>query len=650
MSGRLLRASQVAIDLVALFVAFVAAYLIRFDGAPPAHMTARLFLTAPYVVVFEYIVLVAFGIHRYSWRYIGLREASRMALAVTTGAAALLVIRLVLAEVSQSSSYGHQALIPIGVLLINYALTFLAVTGVRVTRRMFGESVESGRRAANGNQAIPTILIGAGQAGLMVAREISARPDLGLRVVGFVDDDPRKVGTVMQGVRVLGETHKLPEICAKHKARQGLITMANVPGNTIRRIRRLCDEAGIPTKIIPGVYEMIGGRVNLSRIRDINIEDLLRREPVELDIAGIASDIQNKVVLTTGAGGSIGSELCRQICRFSPAALVLVERTENALFNIHRDLLAANPNLRIIPCIADITDVPRMDELFATYQPTLVFHAAAHKHVPMMEWNPVEAVKNNVLGTKVVADLASSHNVEAFVMISTDKAVNPTSVMGATKRAAELYVQALSQQSTTRFVTVRFGNVLGSAGSVIPIFREQIAEGGPVTVTHPEMRRYFMTIPEACQLVLQAGALGRGGEIFILDMGEPVKIVDLARELIALSGFEEGEDVDIVFSGMRPGEKLFEELSTDAEHADRTRHPKIFVGRIEAGVWADVTVQIAALRDGVERRSSASVLQGLSRMVPGYSYQSPAATAAPSTDDRGDAPAPTPVFGELLAN
>jgi FlaA1/EpsC-like NDP-sugar epimerase len=652
-SGRLLRASQVAIDLVALLVSFVVAYFIRFDGAPPAQMTARLFLTAPYVVAIEYVILVAFGIHRYSWRYIGLREASRMALAVTTGAAVLLGIRLVIGQISHTSSFGHQALIPIGVLLINFALTFLAVTGVRVTRRMLGESVESGRRAASNKQAtptIPTILIGAGQAGLMVAREIAARPDLGLRVVGFVDDDPRKVGTVMQGVRVLGETVKLPEICTKYKAQQGLITMANVPGNTIRRIRRLCEEAGIPTKIIPGVYEMIGGQVNLSRIRDINIEDLLRREPVELDLAGIASDIQNKVVLTTGAGGSIGSELCRQICRFLPAAIVLVERSENALFNIHRDLLAAHPNLRIIPCIADITDVPRMDELFATYQPTLVFHAAAHKHVPMMEWNPVEAVKNNVLGTKVVADLASSHKVEAFVMISTDKAVNPTSVMGATKRAAELYVQALSQLSTTRFVTVRFGNVLGSAGSVIPIFREQIAEGGPVTVTHPEMRRYFMTIPEACQLVLQAGALGRGGEIFILDMGEPVKIVDLARELIALSGLEEGEDVDIVFSGMRPGEKLFEELSTDAEHADRTRHPKIFVGRIEAGVWADLTVQIAALKDAVEGRSSALVLQGLSRMVPAYACQTPAPAMAPPLGDRSDVPAPSPVFGELLAN
>jgi FlaA1/EpsC-like NDP-sugar epimerase len=650
MSGRLLRASQVAIDLVALALSFVAAYLIRFDGAPPAQMTARLFLTGPYVVVFEYLVLVAFGIHRYSWRYIGLREASRMALAITSGFVALLVIRLVVGEVSHSSWYAHQALVPIGVLLINFALTFLAVTGVRVARRMFGERAESGRRGAGNTQAVRTVLIGAGQAGLMVAREIAGRPDLGLRVVGFVDDDPRKVGTVMQGVRVLGETSKLPEICAKHKASQGLITMANAPGNTIRRIRRLCDEAGIPTKIIPGVFEMIGGRVNLSRIRDINIEDLLRREPVELDLAGIASGIQNKVVLTTGAGGSIGSELCRQICRFSPAALVLVERCENALFNIHRDLLASHPTLRIIPCIADITDVSRMDELFSTYRPTLVLHAAAHKHVPMMEWNPVEAVKNNVLGTKTVADLASAHNVEAFVMISTDKAVNPSSVMGATKRAAEVYVQALSQRSTTRFVTVRFGNVLGSAGSVIPIFQEQIAQGGPVTVTHPEMRRYFMTIPEACQLVLQAGALGHGGEIFILDMGEPVKIVDLARELIALSGLQEGEDVDVVFSGVRDGEKLFEELSTDAEHAEKTRHPKIFVGRIEPGVWTDLVIQVGSLRDAVDRRNSALVLQTLSRMVPAYSGQALGVTAESLVEERGEVPVASPVFHGLLAN
>jgi FlaA1/EpsC-like NDP-sugar epimerase len=323
---------------------------------------------------------------------------------------------------------------------------------------------------------------------------------------------------------------------------------------------------------------------------------------------------------------------------------VLVERSENALFNIHRELRNAHPELHIVPRVADITDAPQMAELFDAHKPALVLHAAAHKHVPMMEWNPVEAVKNNVLGTKVVADLAADRRVPAFVMISTDKAVNPTSVMGATKRVAETYIQGLAQRSSTRFVTVRFGNVLGSTGSVVPIFQEQIANGGPITITHAEMRRYFMTIPEACQLVLQAGSMGRGGEIFILDMGEPVKIVDLARELIALSGLKEGEDIEVSFTGMRPGEKLFEELSTDEEHADKTRHPKIFVGRIEPKGWDAVARDIDKLSEGVRQRGPAMVYAALKGAIPGYKGpQAPAVPGLPVGSPAGGAVAPDAV-------
>ena len=403
----------------------------------------------------------------------------------------------------------------------------------------------------------------------------------------------------------------------KHVQR-ALITIANAPGDKIRRITELCRNAKVEAKIIPGIYEIVGDKVNLSRIREVAIEDLLGREPVQLDEAVVSSAIGARVVLVTGAGGSIGSELCRQLCRFGPERLILVERFENALFEIHRELASAYSHLRIDPVIADVTDAVRMEQIFHDTKPELVIHAAAHKHVPMMEWNPGEAVKNNVGGTRVLADLSDRFGVQRFVLVSTDKAVNPTSVMGATKRVAEIYTQALSRNSPTKFVTVRFGNVLGSAGSVIPIFRDQIAKGGPITVTHPEMRRYFMTIPEASQLVLQAGAMGEGGEIFILDMGEPVKIVDLARDLITLSGLRPEEDIEIRFSGVRAGEKLFEELSTDAEHADKTKHPKVFIGRIKAHAWDAVTIGVETLLDLANSTAHDRIRGAIGELVPEY--------------------------------
>jgi FlaA1/EpsC-like NDP-sugar epimerase len=612
------RASQIAIDLIVLCAAFAVAFLVRFDGLPPAPMTGRLLLTGPYVVAFEYFMLVMFGIHRFVWRYVGLREAQRIFSATASATALLVLVRIGVGQLQVHAPYLRHGVLPFGVIGINFALAFLFVGGVRIGRRLLGERLESERKGRSNRPESRTMLVGAGQAGVLVARELLSRPDLGMRAVGFLDDAPSKVGMVVHGIPVLGSTAELPELCIKHDAQQVLITIASAPGKEIRRIRRLCEEAGIPTKIIPGLYEIVGGKVNLSRIRNIAIEDLLRRDQVDLDLDSIAETVRDRVVMTTGAGGSIGSELCRQLCRFQPAALILVERAENALFNIHRELAAAHPEVRLVPCIADTTDEARMDELFSTHSPAVVLHAAAHKHVPMMEWNPVEAVKNNVFGTRIVADLSSRYGVTSFVMISTDKAVNPTSVMGAAKRAAEIYVQALSQRSKTRFVTVRFGNVLGSAGSVIPIFQEQIARGGPVTVTHSEMRRYFMTIPEACQLVLEAGSMGRGGEIFILDMGEPVRIVDLARDLIALSGLREGEDIEIVFSGVRPGEKLFEELSADAEMADKTRHPKIFVGRIQPQKWETAMANLELLQRAIVERSAAAAGLALRSVVPEY--------------------------------
>lgn len=639
--GRLIsRSSQTVIDLGVLSLAFWLAFMLRFDWELPMQMLKRAAFTWPYVVLFQYGVMWLWGVPRLSWRYVSLRESLRIAYALGSASLVLLLARLLSVEISRApgfAAYAIYAMIPIGVILINLIIAYLAITGVRVLRRMQGERITSAKHLQAYASSKRIMLVGAGEAGVMVAKEITARPDLGLRAVGFVDDDPVKKGTVIHGVPVLGSTRELAELCIEREAVEVLISIANAPGREIRRIKELCDAAGLPAKIIPGLYEIVGGQVNLQRIRAVAISDLLGREPVQLDAAAIGAFIQRKVVLITGAGGSIGSELCRQVARFTPARLILVERFENALFEIHSELLRSYQNLELLPRVADITDSGRMGGLFAEYKPDVVIHAAAHKHVPMMEWNPGEAIKNNVLGTQRLADLAAAHAVGHFVMISTDKAVNPTSVMGASKRVAELYVQGMAQQHRdTRFVAVRFGNVLGSAGSVIPIFKRQIEAGGPVTVTHPDMRRYFMTIPEASQLVLQAATQGQGGEVFILDMGEPVKIVDLARDLIRLSGFEPEQEIEIRFSGLRPGEKLFEELATDAERADKTQHSKIFVGHVEPADWQSLRAGIESLSHSADAADERAVYAGLRALIPEFSGQPSDARVIPLADARVD--------------
>ncbi len=621
------RSLQVAFDLTVLSAAYWLGFLFRFEFSIPPGWIAPALVGWPYVVLIEYVLLSALGVPQFSWRYISIRETARIALAGVFATTILLGLRLALPVVLAV------VVVPYGVLCMNFFLCFVGLVGVRATRRIQGELAERKRRSV-GRKRERVLLIGAGQAGVIVAREIAARPDLALHPVGFLDDDHLKVGTRIGGLTVLGRIEEVVEIAARKRVRRVLITIANAAGPQIRAITLRCRDAGLDTKIIPGIYEIVDDRVNLSRIREVAIEDLLGREQVQLDTDQLNASIRGAVVMVTGAGGSIGSELCRQVCRYAPARLVLVERFENALFEIHRELVGTYPELTIDPQIGDVTDVRRMAQVFAGARPKVVFHAAAHKHVPMMEQNPGEAVKNNVGGTRLVADLADRAGVERFVLVSTDKAVNPTSVMGATKRVAEIYTQALAQRSKTRFVTVRFGNVLGSNGSVIPIFKQQIAAGGPVTVTHPDMQRYFMTIPEASQLVLQAGAMGAGGEIFILDMGEPVKIVDLARDLISLSGFRPGVDIEIKFSGVRPGEKLFEQLATDAEHADKTKHPKIFIGRIASPAWAEVSHGVDALAALVDDSDAGRIRAALRTLVPEYTggLSAPAAPAAPAAD------------------
>jgi FlaA1/EpsC-like NDP-sugar epimerase len=616
MRQQLTRASQVLVDLSVLAGAYCLAVVLRSEGMPDLDLLKRWLLTWPYVVVLQYGILTGFGVPRFAWSYVGLREMRRIVSALATSAGSLFVIRFLAGQMQHRYYFAGYAFVPGGVIVIDFSLAVLAVAGVRVLRRILAER---GGGTLRGRKAIVeqrTLLIGAGQAGVAIAREIGKHPELGIRAVGFVDDDARKIGTEIQGLPVLGSTAKLKEIVRRSGAEQSIITISNANGKDIRRIRQLCVEQGLPVKIVPGMFDILDGTVQLSRIRDVSIDDLLGRDVVSLDTDLIGRFLQGKRVVVTGAGGSIGSELCRQVARFGPESLILLEQAEFSLFSIHEELSLSHPSLRTIPCIADVCDGSRVDAVFSTHRPQVVFHAAAHKHVPMMEWNPGEAIKNNVFGTKEVADAADRHSAEAFVLISTDKAVNPSSVMGATKRIAETYVQALSHRSKTKYLAVRFGNVLGSTGSVIPTFKAQIARGGPVTVTHPEMKRYFMTIPEASQLVMQAAALGKGGEIFVLDMGEPVLIVDLARDLIRLSGFEADEEIRIEFTGLRPGEKLFEELGFDAERMRRTRHPKIFEGTMLPRPWEQLQRDLASLAVVTERETRADVRELLRAAVP----------------------------------
>ena len=572
------RRMQLAIDLVTLAGAFVFAYLLRFDFDIPFDNLLAASRQLPYVLLIQFGALALAGVYSFIWRYIGMAEVRSFINAGCWSLAPILFLRVGL------PAEFHQWRVPFSIIFLDAMLAFAGVLGVRVLRRALYERYEkqlqSGR--PRGLPKKPVLLIGAGRAGVLAAREIRSRGNLDIEVKGFVDDDTTKQGSVIYGMRVLGKTADLPALVEKLDIDHVVITVANASGADIRRIVELCERIPIRVRIIPALYEILQGNVEVSRIRDVQIEDLLGREPVQLDQQEMRTFLAGRVVMVTGAGGSIGSELARQTARFGPAKLVLVERAEFALFNIDRELRDAWPDLQVIPLVADIGDAARMRAIFQAHHPQVVLHAAAHKHVPMMESNITEAVKNNVVATRVLGSIAGDCGTEAFVLISTDKAVRPTSIMGATKRVAELVIQNLNRCYPTRFVAVRFGNVIGSAGSVIPIFREQIRKGGPVTVTHPEMVRYFMTIPEASQLVLQAGAMGEGGEIFVLDMGQPVRILDLARDLISLSGLRPHDDIAIVFTGVRPGEKLFEELAISEEWMARTRHSKIFIGKITA--------------------------------------------------------------------
>jgi len=509
--------------------------------------------------------------------------------------------------------------VPFSVVFIDTFLTALLISFPRILVRVGRRGYRRRRRDDVGKRVL---IVGAGDAGKLVAKELFASRQLGLEPVGFVDSDATKHGHMLAGLPVFGPLAHIPEIVERYGVAELIIAMPSAPGTVIRQVIRTALNCGIQTRTVPSLPEIISKQSSATGLREVQIQDLLRRDAVETDLAAVAELATGETVLITGAGGSIGAELCRQLARLAPSRLVLLGHGENSIFDIFQELSLAYPDVQILPVIADVRDRTRIHQIFQQYRPHAVFHAAAHKHVPLMEDNVLEAVTNNVQGTRNVVDAAIETDIQHFVFISTDKAVRPTSIMGATKRVAEQIVQHAAAKYHRNFVSVRFGNVLGSRGSVVPTFLRQIRAGGPVTVTHPEMRRYFMTIPEAVQLVLQAGALGRGGEVFVLDMGEQIRVVDIATDLVRLSGLEVGADIEIRFTGVRPGEKLYEEMFFTAENVLPTDHPKVL--RARNGLLAEGTMKRidAFMRAAQEGRSADEIRKMLQTLVPDFHQHS----------------------------
>jgi FlaA1/EpsC-like NDP-sugar epimerase len=597
LSVRLGQVGRVSVDAVVMAVAYLVAYLLRFDFQAPWWGWELVAISFIIVYAVQGLALALFGCYKLVWRYVSIGDVPRFLGAIGASTTFLLLLRVCLPE-----SYGIRP--PYSITFFNSVLVLVGLLGVRLVWRLLAEGEFAWDVAAKG-RVRHVLLVGAGAAGNLVARELRRQGATRLGVVGFLDDDPSKQRAAIQGHTVLGRIDDLPEVVRKYAVEEVIVSMDRVQRDVIRKIVRLSERAHVPTRIVPGYYELIDGSLKVSKIRDVDVADLLGREETTLDGRPVVELLGQKRVLVTGAGGTIGSELVRQILRTGPEKLVLVERSEGALYEIDREIRKLGLETQVFCLLADVGERQRMSEILGRYQPQIVVHAAAHKHVPMMELNPVEALKNNVLATRSFGELAVEHGVERFVFISTDKAVNPVSVMGISKRLAEVALQDLNRRSRTRFSTVRFGNVLDSSGSVVPLFREQIRKGEAVTVTHPEMTRYFMTISEAVSLVLQAAALAQGGEIFVLDMGEPVRILELAEEMIALSGLRPYEDIPIVFTGIRPGEKLFEELDVSERSAYKTGHARIFTSKISEVAPQAVANTLAACQVLCERGQSA---------------------------------------------
>jgi FlaA1/EpsC-like NDP-sugar epimerase len=600
------------------------AFFIRNDFSVDATWPSVYLATVGGVVAVKLAIFYWLGHCHVSWRRIAFSDLTSLIWAATL---AMLVVTSIEGLILSTGRLGMFPRVPRSVIVLDWAGTVLAIGGIRALWR----SVREELRPIFTSKPIRTALIvGADEAGELLARNLMSAANSQYFVVGFLDDDPGLLHNRVAGLEVLGGIDSASHEVGRRRVDEVMVQSGSLTGKRFRKLLEDCTQAGAQVKVMPAIDELLVGHDNPSHVkpRSVEIKDLLRREPVKLDNAAVRHLIEGNTVLVTGAGGSIGSEICRQVLRFHPKKLLLVERAENALFLLEQEFCRYDQRPPFEPLIADITDEARMDQIMIAHRPDVIFHAAAHKHVPMMEWNPAEAIKNNCIGTQILARLADRHGVRSFVMISTDKAVNPTSVMGCSKLIAERFVQALSAESKTRFLVVRFGNVLASNGSVVPIFQEQIRLGGPVTITHPEIARYFMMIPEASQLVLQAAAMGTGGEIFVLDMGESVKIVDLARDLIALSGLGE-DNIEIVFTGLRPGEKLYEELYFDDEQRVPTHHSKVFCALHRPTTLADAEAVIDELANVIDETPDV-VKSRLRELVAEYgSYAAEGPATAP---------------------
>ena len=594
------------LDSLLINFAYFGSLMLRFDGNIPQLYLDYYVKSFFLVTIIVLLCFYKFDIYDRLWRFASTNEMFSI-LSATTIASLLML----------GFTYMLRFLYPRSIYLLFWLLLTALISGYRFMLRVFfSHSMNSAQKGKS--DAINVMIIGAGDAASVVVEEFLRHPGLKRRPIVLIDDNKNKHGMKIRGVPVEGGREAIPQIVFEKSIQEIIIAMPSADRRDIREIVQICNKTKCNLKILPGIYELIDGRVTVKRLRDVKIEDLLGRDPVKVDIEEISNYIRHKKILVTGGGGSIGSELCRQIARFNPKQLLIFDINENNIYDLEFDLNTTYPNLKYKSLIGTVRDAARLESVFKEYRPDIVFHAAAHKHVPLMEQNPLEAIKNNVFGTLNAAQLSDRYQVEKFILISTDKAVNPTSIMGATKRIAEIIIQMQNKDSNTTYSAVRFGNVLGSRGSVVPLFKKQIEAAGPVTVTHPEIMRYFMTIPEAVQLVIQAGALAKGGEIFILDMGDPVKIDDLAKDMIRLSGLKPGEDIQIKYTGLRPGEKLFEELLLKEEGIAATKNDRIYIAKPTYMDAVDFSKELDQLKKILSSGRATDAAKVISNIVPMY--------------------------------
>jgi FlaA1/EpsC-like NDP-sugar epimerase len=599
------RLMLLASDAILLNLSIIASLFIRFDSIHiPVQYQEVFYSTFLTITLVNLAIYYVFGLYKNLWQYASINELAQIFFATLTGSVVSYIVGLSL-----------KMPLPRSIYIIFWLMVFFLLGATRISYRML--RMINGKYFSGQAGTKKIMVIGAGDAGAIVIRELNTHKELNSVPVVIIDDDKWKKSAKIHGVPIFGDRRRILEAVEKFDIDEIIIAMPSAPKKELTGIYNICKQTKCKLKTLPGVFELINENVGIKHLRDVEIEDLLGREEVQLDTCRAEAEIRDEVVLVTGAGGSIGSELCRQIIKFKPKKLIIFDIYENNAYDLQNELkYTYKDEIELVVAIGSVRDKNRLDYIFNLYKPKIVYHAAAHKHVPLMEANPAEAVKNNVLGTLNTAQAADKYDVNKFVLISTDKAVNPTNIMGASKRMAEMIVQSLDKESNTKFMAVRFGNVLGSNGSVIPLFKKQIAHGGPVTITHPEIIRYFMTIPEAARLVIQAGTMANGGEVFILDMGKPVKIVDLATDLIRLSGLEPDVDIDIVFTGLRPGEKLYEELLMDEEGIQKTKNEKIFVGKPSDLTFNEVMMKIRALENSMD--SPESMMQCMAAAVPTY--------------------------------